>query len=75
MADLVDELAGTGGEVAGGDEDAFVCLVGGEGADEFAERPDAHIAFPALRLHIDGIQARAVLIDHAVGAAVAEVRW
>jgi len=54
-----------------GDEDAFVRLVGGEGTDEFAERPDAHIAFPALGLHIDGIQAEVVFIDHVVDAAVA----
>jgi len=59
VADLVDEFAGTGGKVAGGDEDAFVGFVRGEGADEFAERTDAHIAFPALRLHIEGIQAEA----------------
>jgi hypothetical protein len=53
-------------QLARGDEDAFVGLVGGEGADELAEGSHAQVALPALGLHIDGIQAEAVFIDHAI---------
>jgi hypothetical protein len=52
-----------------------VRFVSGERADELAQGTDAHIAFPALGLHIDCIQAQAVFIDHAVDAAVTGGRW
>lgn len=65
MTDLGNVIAHALGEVAGADEYSRLCLMGGRGTHEVPQLVHPNSISPALGLHINGVQAKPVFIDHA----------
>ena len=59
------------GEGGGGDENAFLGAMFGEGAGEFLDPGAADGIFPAFGLEVDAVETEAVFVDDAVDPAVA----
>lgn len=73
LAQSLGGLLGGWRERRGGDEDALAGLLHIQAAEEIADGPGPDIVAVgiALGLDIDAVEAKRVLVDHAVDAAIA----